>query len=354
MWTDGATLGYNPQWVLDASFDVLKGTVAHCSHHTALCHHLRREGRNEKNWNKSCDVVVNAAMSEAGLALPKGVRVNSKDADRSAEEIYGTLPAEPKGDSNKPGEGEKGDQPSNADQPGECRDQKNQDGSSKSQSEIEEAIQDQLQDTAALAQQAKSMGDLPGAIARQIKSLLYPQLDWAQQLREFMLSLSTDDYSWNRPNRRFIHQGLYLPSLQSDGAMGKIVVAIDTSGSISTVKLEAFCTELNGILEECKPESVTVICCDTRIARVDEFGPDEYPISFNVEGGGGTDLRPPFDYLAEQGIEPDVFLYFTDCVGPKPESAPSYPVCWIDQNNNGENRYCSPNFGKIIGIPGNY
>ena len=67
MWTDGKTLGYSPKWAMDVSFDLLKGTIAHCAHHVALCHHLRREGRNKKNWNKATDVVVNAAMDEAGF-----------------------------------------------------------------------------------------------------------------------------------------------------------------------------------------------------------------------------------------------------------------------------------------------
>ena len=50
MWTDGETLGYSPTWALECSFDLLKGTIAHCAHHVALCHHLRRESRDEKLW----------------------------------------------------------------------------------------------------------------------------------------------------------------------------------------------------------------------------------------------------------------------------------------------------------------
>ena len=123
MWTDGKTLGYSPKWAMDVSFDLLKGTIAHCAHHVALCHHLRREGRNEKNWNKATDVVVNAAMDEAGFALPKGIRVSKADSEKSAEEIYGDYidpPDNPRGG----GKGkEKGEEGSQSDQPGECKDQ---------------------------------------------------------------------------------------------------------------------------------------------------------------------------------------------------------------------------------------
>ena len=408
MWTDGETLGYSPTWALECSFDLLKGTIAHCAHHVALCHHLRRESRDEKLWNKSTDRVVNVAMQEAGFALPKGVKVAKSDGDRSAEEIYGEFPVNQKpktpeqgkgdkqqgekqqgqgngnaddqdGDSNsnaadnnqsgkdgkpsdKPGDkpGKDGDGESKSDHPGECKDAKNPDGSSLSESQQDQKIQEQLQDTAALAQQAKGIGELPGSIARQIQALLYPQQDWAEQLREFMLSLSTDDYSWSRPNRRFIGQGLYLPALQSEGAMGRIVVAIDTSGSISKFKLDMFFHELNGILEQCKPESVTVIQCDRRIQDVQEFSTSDYPIEIGeVMGGGGTSLCPPFNYVTENGLNPDCFLYFTDLGGQWPDRDPGYPVVWIDQDNDYAQRQHNPewadylpSFGKLIGIPG--
>jgi predicted metal-dependent peptidase len=399
MWTDGETLGFNPSWALECSFDLLKGTIAHCAHHVALCHHLRRESRDEKLWNASTDRVVNVAMREAGFVLPKGVRVESSDGEKSAEEIYGYLDArQPKnpmpspeqgqaqdkqsGDQQGQGKGDdqQGDQDavgtgtiqvqgdgkdgkgggSQSDQPGECKDAKNGDGSTLSQSQQDQKIQEQLQDTAALAQQAKGIGDLPGAISRQIQALLYPQQDWAEQLREFMLSLSNDDYSWTRPNRRFIGQGLYLPALQTEGRMGRIVVAIDTSGSISKTKLDVFMHELNGIMEQCRPESVVVIPCDTKIGEVLEFGPDEHPIDLGkIVGGGGTSLIPPFEYVTEEGLNPDVFLYFTDLGGAFPQVDPGYPVVWIDQNDYYASRKdqdywkcCIPTFGKLIGIPG--
>jgi predicted metal-dependent peptidase len=355
MWTDGKTLGYSPKWAIDVSFDLLKGTIAHCAHHVALCHHLRREGRNEKNWNRACDVVVNSAMDEAGFALPKGVKVNKADAEKAAEEIYGGY-IDPPNNPHGGGKGNKeGDDPSKSDQPGECKDQENADGSSLSESQVEQAIQEQMQDTAALAQQAKGIGDLPAGIARQINKLLYPQQDWSEQLRDFMLNLAKSDYSWSRPNRRFIHQGLYLPSLHSETDMGKIVIAVDTSGSINKRKLSQFCSEINGIFEQVNPESVTVIYCDMRIKSVAEFSRDEYPIEFECAGGGGTDLRPPFQYVADNDINPDVFLYFTDLGGTTPETAPHYPVVWIDQNDSGESFLSQyglmPSFGRMIGIP---
>ena len=47
-------------------------------------------------------------------------------------------------------------------------------------------------------------------------------------------------------------------------------------------------------------------------------------------GHGGTDFRPPFDYLAgHPEIEPSCLIYITDGCGTAPEHPPSYPVLWL-------------------------
>ena len=49
-----------------------------------------------------------------------------------------------------------------------------------------------------------------------------------------MTSKIKEGYSWNRPNRRFVGQGLYLPGYDYTPRMGEIVLAVDTSGSLSS------------------------------------------------------------------------------------------------------------------------
>ena len=50
--------------------------------------------------------------------------------------------------------------------------------------------------------------------------------------------------------------------------MGDVVVAVDTSGSVSTAELQQFLGELNNITDDHKPRSVTVITCDADIKSV--------------------------------------------------------------------------------------
>jgi predicted metal-dependent peptidase len=343
VWVDGRTLGYNPKWVESASFDALMSAIAHSAHHVALLHHLRRNGRDGGEWNKACDIPVNAALDAGGFVLPKGVIVTPGDEAKSAEECYSHIErAKDKdqgGKNKKPGDdsgsSKDGDKPGDAPSHGEVRDLPGKSGGVMDEAEQDQATSEALQDIAAIAQQAKSSGyGIPASIEAQIHKLLYPLADWREILRDYLNSLARSDYSWSRPNRRFIGAGLYLPSLQSEGNLGNIVIAVDTSISISMDALALFGGALNELLEDLNPEQVTVIYCDQKIHRVETHTRDTYPIEFNAVGRGSTSLCPPFEYVDANGIDPDVFLYFTDLGGRSPEIEPPYPVFWIDQDNN--------------------
>lgn len=353
VWVDGKTLGYNPAWVDAASFDALLSAIAHSAHHVALLHHLRRHGRDKAAWNKAADVPVNAALHAGGFALPKGVKVNSGDEMKAAEECYTyTKPMDSAGgqqkrkeDDNQAGgqadgqgggqDDDQADADTDAPSSGEVRDQAGTNGGEMDEAELEKATSEALQDVASIAQQAKASGyGLPASIEEQIKKLLYPQADWREILRDYLNSMARSDYSWTRPNRRFIGSGIYLPSMQAENNLGEIVISVDTSISISRDALAAFGGAINELLEDLNPEKVTVIYCDSKIHRVEEYSQDTYPIEFKAIGRGCTSLCPPFEYIEENGIYPDVFLYFTDLGGKSPESEPDYPVFWLDQDNN--------------------
>jgi len=67
-------------------------------------------------------------------------------------------------------------------------------------------------------------------------------------LRRFLEQTARNDYSWQVPNRRYIQQGLYLPTLYSTSEGGHIVVFVDTSGSIGGEEIAQFAGELSGML----------------------------------------------------------------------------------------------------------
>ena len=175
-----------------------------------------------------------------------------------------------------------------------------------------------------------------------MQDLLEPILPWKDILKRFMTEKCNDDFSWKRGNRRFIAQGLYLPSRTSDDAMGAMVVAIDTSGSLTDKMLAEFGSEIADIHAEVKPKELIVIYCDALVNHVDRFGPEDQ-LQFKMHGGGGTDFRPPFAWLEENQIQPRAFAYLTDGYGPFPEREPDFPTIWVINNHDVE-----PPFGEHL------
>ena len=309
--TDGEAIYYNSEFAQSITLNELKGLIAHEVLHCAMLHHARRGTRHPKKWNYACDYAINPILIKAKFELPEGGLQDPIYSNKSAEEIYSMLPPEPPGggswDDAKPGLGDVMDAPGKVE------------GQAVSEAEWKIA-------TVQAAQVAKQAGRLPAELDLFISELLSPQLPWRDILRRFVTIRSKDDYSWARPNRRHIAAGLYLPTAWSE-SMGPIVLAVDTSGSISQTELDIFSAEINAIVQDTRPSRTYVIYCDTRVHCVEEFSPDE-EITLVPHGGGGTDFRPPFDYVENENIEPKCLIYLTDGYGPFPEE-PGYPTLWV-------------------------
>jgi len=179
-------------------------------------------------------------------------------------------------------------------------------------------------------------------------------VDWKEKIRAlFMRKVGSDAYDWKRPDKRFISRhpdAIYVPGRSGFGC-GVIVVAVDTSGSVDDKSLDMFMGEMHGILEDVRPRELHIMWCDAFVHRVDIC--DE-PSDLNTirseraPGGGGTSFIPPFEKVAELGLEPDCLVYLTDGYGPFPERGPSYPVVW--GNISGPDTIKYP-FGDVVDIP---
>jgi predicted metal-dependent peptidase len=52
-------------------------------------------------------------------------------------------------------------------------------------------------------------------------------------------------------------------------------------------------------------------------------------VTLEFYSGGGTDMEAGFDYIAKEGIDPEVFVCLTDGYTDfSVANAPSYPVLW--------------------------
>jgi len=196
---------------------------------------------------------------------------------------------------------------------------------------------------------ARAEGKVPGQVEETVKGAHASTLDWRTLLRRYMTDAAKSDYSWSLPNRRFIDSGLYLPSIRSEG-IETIAVIVDTSGSLPAATLAAFWAELREVAAEVRPESVVVLQVDAALQDAAEYAPDELPEEIALKGRGGTDFRPGFEWLEEQGIQPAVCLYFTDMECSRyPEAEPQFPVVFCNWSRPPEDWNREP-WGERIDI----
>jgi predicted metal-dependent peptidase len=342
MATDGKGLFYNPDFVNGLNKDELRGVVVHEVMHPAMGHHARRQGRDLKRWNTATDLSINPLIKAAGLQLPAGMYMPGEGEfadlpkDKSAEEYYNLLPQgngddEQGGQQPRQGGGGQGDGQGDGEQsegggkgtpdPGGCgavKDPPQQTSNSQAESEWKEAV-------AQAENASKGKGNLPGGLARMVDKVVRPVADWRDVLREFVSQQARNDYSWARPNRRFIHLGLYLPGMHSE-ELGDVVVMVDTSGSIGQRELALFGNELNGILGafDC---SVTVLYHDTTVCHVQHWRSTDGPLELEAKGGGGTSHVDAFDWIRREGASPACVVALTDMDTTFPAD-PGVPTLW--------------------------
>ena len=178
-------------------------------------------------------------------------------------------------------------------------------------------------------------------MSRLVGTLLKPKVDWRDVLQRFVVKQRNDDRSLARPNRRFISQGLYLPSVTGEG-LGEIAFAIDTSGSIGEQELNQFASEVREVWESHKPEKIHVIYFDHEVCHADEFDRDTEP-TFKPHGGGGTAFSPVFKYMQEKNINPVACIFLTDLCCSDYGDMPDYPVLWVSTYEKAD----TPPFGEV-------
>jgi len=181
----------------------------------------------------------------------------------------------------------------------------------------------------------KTQGYMPTGLARAIQGLTKSKIPWQKVFHRFVgNALAKDDYSYARPNRRYLSQELYLPDLRNH-IVGNVIIGVDTSGSIGNSELVQFCAELKKI--SYSVEETTVITCDAAVHEVVKINKmEEFLTKVKFKGGGGTDFRPVFNYVQKHRMQPEILIYLTDSYGTFPERPPKFPVIWILTDKNGE------------------
>lgn len=350
MATDGRSIFYDKEFVKGCSDAELIGLLAHEVMHPAMQHHTRRGDRDPSLWNDAADYAINPILTESGFTLPGDTLNDPQYRGMTAEQIYDAL-NQPHGGGDED-ENDQDDDRTAAGDPENGEGEGNRNGDAKDNDDVGEDSNNDLAnkpgavlDAPDPAQQeaewqvavrqatqaAQMMGQLPDGMAQAVEQAMTPRIDWKALLRRFVQQFANADYSWRMPNRRYIAGGIYLPELRSE-SMPVIVVAVDTSVSTSSV-LPNFKAELQSIVDECQPEATIVIMADAAVQRVDRFERGD-PIEFNVEGLGGTDFRPVFQYVDREQVNPACLVYLTDGDGCYPDEPSDYPTLWAITSPN--------------------
>lgn len=323
MATDGTKVYFNPEYVKTLNDHELYGVLLHEISHCIYLHCTtkRRLNRAQHRWNVACDFAINLEIKGMGYSLPREVLLDDKYREMNAEQIFDQLPE----DSSKF---------TTLDTHIELSDSDGWDD-----------MEDKVIAAYEMTKNSKSKGSTPSGLKRWIDKLRKSKVRWERIFHKFIgQALSKDDYSFIRPNRRYLSQDIYLPDLRSH-IIGSVVIGVDTSGSIGKECLEQFAAEIAKIGH--LVEEITVMTCDAHVHEVVKIRKfEDFLKKIKFSGGGGTDFRPVFDKVKEMRMEPELLVFLTDTYGSFPEKAPQYPVLWVITEESGKVPW-----GQFVYIP---
>lgn len=309
--TDGTHLLVNPAFFNSLDSDQQITLLAHEAYHVALSHILRLGDRDPKLWNIATDYVINLMLHKAKFKdIPQGLLDHQYD-NMSADEVYAKLLKNPP----------KVPAPDHMMQP------KDANGNPEDPQITKAKIDKLIVKAATHAKLAgeKALGDLPSDMQRAIEEALNPKLDWRTILMNHMSSFKKEDYSYRRPNKKYLPD-FYMPTLYSE-SLGSIGVAFDASGSVSDEDFNLFKSEVDLIRNMLNPESVDLISFDTKLQTRHVITSDMPIKDLEFGGYGGTSLAPVFEHFNKN--KPEVLIVFSDLECRQWTEEPDYPVIWI-------------------------
>lgn len=185
---------------------------------------------------------------------------------------------------------------------------------------IETQIQRVLQEVK--EQTIKKQGHVPGEMSDKIivNTIEKPKFNWREYVRRFAGN-STKVYTKKlrrKENRRFSDfPGLKIKMRQH------MLLAIDTSGSVSNEELTEFMNEIFHIYKQ--GVDVTIVQCDTEINSIKGYNGK---LDLDIHGRGGTEFDPVIKYFNENLKKYTSLVYFTDGEA-SAHTKPRGPILWV-------------------------
>jgi predicted metal-dependent peptidase len=310
----------------------------------------RRGHRHPIIWNWAGDYVINGDLLKAHFILPKQRLHDLKYDGMSTEEVYERLKKDVEKQLQKmggSGNGKNGLDP-NSDK-GQCG------GVMDAAGPNEKAKADQIgrewdatvRIACNVAKRANA-GTVPGYLERLVKTLQEPRVSWRELTRQFIDNSMSKDYSWSKPNRRYVSSGMYLPGFISD-ALHHLIMIVDTSGSVDEQMMKTFVSEVAGALGDGTCDRLTVVYADTKVGHVDEYVPGDM-VQCKIIGGGGTDFADSFKWVKEHAPDAACCVYLTDMMTSSFGQDPGIPTLWAAYLPAVQLASIKPPFGTVVAV----
>ena len=189
---------------------------------------------------------------------------------------------------------------------------------------MEQQVNNNLKQAVERVKQKSSFyGHLPNGLIERLDQLMEamkPQFNWKRILRLFAAT-SNSTYVKNtlrRPSKRYgTTPGIRIMR------RNRLLVAVDTSGSIQMAELKVFFSEIYHLWKQ--GAEVWVVECD---AAIQNSYPYRGVTPTEIRGRGGTHFDPPIEY-ANTVYRPDAIVYFTDGYAGAPQIKSRCPIMWL-------------------------
>jgi hypothetical protein len=171
--------------------------------------------------------------------------------------------------------------------------------------------------------QQRAINEVPGTVQK---------FDLGQMLAKAQAApKGTDEAKSFDEAKTYMAQNLAVIDQALKETSGEIIVIADTSGSMnSDVSKVGIVNAYLAGASATRP--VTVLWVDDAMRGFEQLAPGN---SGHWVGGGGTSLKPGFDYLAKKGVQPGLVIYLTDGHCTDFPANPGYPVLWMLVRSSG-------------------
>ena len=200
------------------------------------------------------------------------------------------------------------------------------------------------------AQTSNSWGSISGDLKQIIEASLVIQMDYRRMLSMFRASILSSKRKPTRmkPNRRY---GFSYMGSQSDFTTG-LLVAVDTSGSISDEALKQFFSIVNRFFKY-GIKTIDVIQFDAEL-KEEVLSLKKAKSKVEITGRGGTDFQPAIDYYEKHKMY-DGLIVFTDGYAEIPKlSGYSAKILWVLTSRQEYEDFCAEILDHLPGSKATY